>query len=167
MKRFAFGYVLMVLAALALVSLACGSIPGLSTQSTGGDSSGELVGAPTSCDSPATPIGPVQKSSQHIDATTEDYPANCTYYCTEVQSGASSLKVDIANFSADLDMFVGKDAISSVMGADPEDNPWKSNDTDTSSESVTVSSPEAGVYYIEICSYDGSASDFDLSVSAP
>jgi hypothetical protein len=164
MKRF---YVLAALAILGLVSLACGTIPGLSTGSDGGSVSSAHGSTPTSCDSPAKPVGPGQSGGQHIDETADDYPANCTYYCTEVQSGASSLKIDISNFSADLDLFVGMDAITSVMGADPEDNPWKSNDTDTSSESVTVSSPDAGIYYIEVCSYDGSASDFDLSISTP
>ena len=170
MKRIGLGYLILALTVLALASLACSTadIPfgDLTGDDTGSATSAHGV-APASCDSPAVALGPDQVNTLHIDETAEDYPANCNYYCTEVQSGASSLTVDVRNFTEDLDLFVGLGSITSVLGVDPEDNPWKSNEYGTDPESVKISAPDAGIYYIEICSFDGTATDYDVKITVP
>lgn len=153
---------------LLLAGLAClsGVIPG-----TGG---GEVLppapdtgGAPAqtggACDPLSTPIQVGTNYSGSIAATTEDYPANCAYYCVWVPSGTSTLDIGISNFDVDLDLYMGFGELSSVRGADPEDAVWFSNEFGTDDESVSIASPSPdGAYYIEVCSYEGEASTFNL-----
>ena len=154
---------IIALSVLALAALAC---------SIGGDGStgGGSVSAPSSCDDPAQPIAGNSPTSAQLAATTDPYPANCNYYCTEVPSGKSSLDIALRNLTEDLDLYVGFGSIAVLQGSDltqGENYTWKSNEFGTADENVTVDSPEAGTYYIEICSYEGKASDYQIEVSVP
>jgi hypothetical protein len=147
--------------ALVMVSLACTCntlIPGAQTTSN--------VPQGT-CDPQSTSINVDTLYTGRIEATDQPYPANCAYYCLWVPSGTGRVDVDLTNFSVDLDMYVGTDDISSVLGAEPDDAQWRSNDFGTDDESIRIRRPSPNTpHYIEICSYEGAASDFELQATS-
>jgi hypothetical protein len=133
---------------------------------------GNLPGEPTEpivteCDSPATPIQANTTLNLNMHSTSQSYPANCLYYCFAI-ADAGRLDIGIYNFSVDLDLYVGYGSIEAVDGVVPEwgeSYDWMSNDFGTGDEEVTIPNPEAGTYYIEVCSYEGEASPFRLVTS--
>lgn len=117
------------------------------------------------CDDRATPIEPNTPYSEHMHSTTQSYPANCLYYCLWIPDGLGSLMIRISDFSVDLDLYVGYGEFDTIFGSEivhGETYTWKSNEFGTGDEEVNISNPEGGVYYIEVCSYEGEASSFQL-----
>ncbi len=103
---------------------------------------------------------------QQMHATDQGYPANCLYYCLWIPDNQSNLSISIADFNTDLDLYIGQGEFESVVGADVVYNEtymWKSNEFGTVDEFVSINNPVGGVYYIEVCSYEGEASPFVLS----
>lgn len=149
-RRYWLGVIVLV---LVLGTVACGGDGG-----GDGDTSGGGASAP-SCESPARGIVAGNNYREHVNAATS-YPENCLFYCLRVPAGSSRLTVQISGFDVDLDLYVGQGGIDSVMGEDAAD--WVSNDFGDEDEEIQVSSPEAGTYYIQVCSYEGEASDFQL-----
>ncbi len=118
------------------------------------------------CDSRAMPIDFNVSYEQQMHATDQGYPANCLYYCLWIPDNQSNLSISIADFNTDLDLYIGQGEFESVVGADVVYNEtymWKSNEFGTVDEFVSINNPVGGVYYIEVCSYEGEASPFVLS----
>jgi ABC-type glycerol-3-phosphate transport system substrate-binding protein len=141
--------ILVFLVLLALPALAC-SLPGSSSSSSetfvGGD-----------CDSSTTRVDMNTTTSQSVQAG--NYPDACEVYCLWVPENGSRLDIGISNFDVDLDMYVDTDL--SVLTYE-DHGQWESNAYGTGDESVTISNP-GGRYYIQVCSYEGLASSFNLS----
>ena len=122
---------------------------------------------PSNCDSPATPIATNTMHSLQMHSTTQGYPANCLYYCFQIPGG-NNLDIEMSNFNTDLDIYVGFDSIEAVDGVVPEwgqSYDWMSNAFGTTDEEVSIPSPQAGVYYIEVCSYEGESTPFSLEIN--
>lgn len=179
--------ILAILFVMILASLACGPLQDL----LGGNSEPQVdpalptkepasapIDAPEqpdspsaelpSCDSPATPLALNSTVDLVISPTGEGYPANCLYYCVDVPAGQSAMDVRVYDFNTDIDLFVGQDSIDSVRFNDATldaDYPWRSNAYELADEAVTVNSPEAGLYYFEICAYESGSSPFTVSVN--
>lgn len=118
------------------------------------------------CDPRSAAIQPDVSVAGHIDATDQGYPDNCTYYCLWLPGGESGLDVTLSDFSVDLDLYMVYGEYDEILNSDPESATWASNEFGTTDEMVSVSSPgTASAYYIEICSYEGSASDFTLTTA--
>ena len=78
------------------------------------------------------------------------------------------MTVEIRDFDVDLDIYVAWNDYEGITGSAPvygESYTWKSNAYGSADESITVDSPEAGPYYIEVCSYTGEASPYELETS--
>jgi hypothetical protein len=119
----------------------------------------------SNCDSPAVPLALGASVSGNITAAA-NYPANARYYCINVGQGASSVTIDLSGMSVDLDLYVGHGNIASVQGVDisaGENYEWKSNAFGTGAEQVVINNPQPGVYYAEIVSFEGQASDYTFS----
>jgi len=143
---------------------------------TGCSGSGNTIDTATldpalnACDLQATPIASNRVHVTKMDATAELYPANCQYFCAAVPEDATNVTFGISRFSQDLDLYVGLDTISSVEGLTLIGEPtylWKSNRPGSSPESITLIGPRAGLYYLEVCSYDNRATDFQIQVTIP
>lgn len=122
--------------------------------------------SPGECDAPAEPIDVNASHNLQMHSTTESYPANCLYYCFRIPDG-ENLNVGIYDFNVDLDLYLGFGDIEAVDGVQPvwgESYDWMSNEYGTEDEIVTIPDPQAGVYYAEVCSYEGEASPFELRV---
>lgn len=142
-----------LLLVLAVVFLSIGIV------ACGGDGDGGASGGPPRCESPAQGIVAGNTYREHIDAATE-YPDNCVYFCMDVPSGQDNLTLRIWGYDTDLDIYVGRGGLNSVQGDDA--GQWYSNAGGTADEEVVIDSPSSGTYYIEVCSYMGEASDFQL-----
>ena len=117
------------------------------------------------CDSRSTRIDANVSYDENMHSTTQSYPANCLYYCLWIPEAMSNLTIGISDFDVDLDLYVGYGSMEAVSGSEVEQGEtytWKSNDYGTGDEQVSIRNPEGGVYYIEVCSYEGSASPFKL-----
>lgn len=118
------------------------------------------------CESPATAIAMGGTMNGNIPAA-QSYPENARYYCFQVQQGAGSVTVELSGLQADLDLFIGSNSISSVQGQELQEGQtyeWMSRNEGTANDSVTITGPAAGIYYVEIVSYQGEASNYTLSV---
>lgn len=123
--------------------------------------------APQSCEQPAAPMATGVDVAGEISATRDPYPANARYHCFELPAGVSEARLLLSGLSADLDLYVGYGAIESVQGVDlnaGETYEWKSNAFGTGDEVVTLTDPRAGIYYVEIVSYEGQQSPYVFSV---
>ena len=101
-----------------------------------------------------------------MHSTTQPYPANCLYYCFQIPNG-NALDIGIYNFNTDLDIYIGFGTIEAVDGVEPEwgeSYDWMSNEYGTGDEVVNIPNPRAGVYYVEVCSFQGESSPFRLEV---
>jgi hypothetical protein len=124
------------------------------------------VGPP--CDTRARSIELNQSYDEQMHQATGPYPGNCLYYCAFVPPGQDQLEVEIRDFNTDLDLFIGFGTMEAVMGeevVEGETYTWKSNATGTADENVSIRNPEEGNYYIEVCSYEGEASPFELETN--
>jgi hypothetical protein len=118
------------------------------------------------CDPRAAAIQPNASVSGHIDATDQGYPANCTYYCLWLPGGENELDVTLSNFSVDLDLYMVYGPYDDILNSDPDSANWLSNEFGTDDEMVSIPNPGTdAAYYIEICSYEGEASDFTLATA--
>jgi hypothetical protein len=169
---------LSVIAALAVATLACGSLTALkdllakdtpqpistetsapeavlaSTNTTEPTNTPE----PTNTTEPAAFIGgECDPDTQRIEVNQQytefiqgaPYPDGCRVYCLWVPAG-SRLKLGIKDFTIDLDIYVDKD-LSILEYSDH--GQWSSNAYGTGDEEVTISNPE-GRYYMQVCSYE-------------
>lgn len=85
------------------------------------------------------------------------YPDCCEVYCLWVPEG-DRLEIGISDFDVDLDIYVDTD-LTVLQFSDH--GQWESNAYGTGDEQVTIYNP-GGRYYIQVCSYEGLASDFVL-----
>jgi hypothetical protein len=124
----------------------------------------EMVTGGGTCDPRSAAIQPNVSVAGHIDATDQGYPDNCTYYCLWLPGGESGLDVTLSDFSVDLDLYMVYGEYDEILNSDPESATWSSNEFGTADEVVSVPNPGTdAAYYIEVCSYEGSASDFTLT----
>lgn len=152
--------------ALALVlglQLACSA----STASLTASPTSEVEGVePGGCDSRATRIELNRTYDYQIEATSRPYPANCQYYCVSVSAEGETLEIGIADFTTDLDLFVGYGGFETVIGEIPleeEGRAWKSNRYGVEDEQLLIPDPVPGQYYIEVCSFEKDASVYKLT----
>jgi hypothetical protein len=147
---------------LGMASIACGlsagdvPTPGALTPGGGGDGA---------CDVRARQIEVNRLYREDMPAATGAYPSNCLYYCLPVREPGGSLTIEVRNASTDLDLFVGMGSMESVSGeqlVEGETYTWKSNQPGDADERVEVSPPPAGLYYLEVCSYEGESTPFEL-----
>lgn len=118
------------------------------------------------CEAPAAAVAMGGTMNGNITAA-QSYPENARYYCFQVAQGAGSVTVTLSGLQADLDLFIGSNGIASVQGQALEQGQtyeWMSRNEGTADDSVTINSPAAGVYYVEIVSYQGEASNYTLAV---
>jgi hypothetical protein len=126
----------------------------------------EVVTGGGTCDPRSAAIQPDVSVMGHIDATDQGYPDNCTYYCLWLPGGENGLDVTLSNFSVDLDLYVVYGEFDELQNPDPSTADWSSNEFGTDDEMVSIPNPgTASAYYIEICSYEGLASDFTLATA--
>jgi hypothetical protein len=85
------------------------------------------------------------------------YPDACEVFCLWVPEG-SRLVIGIRDFNVDLDIYVDTDL--SVLQYEDHGR-WESNAYGTGDEQVTINNP-GGRYYMQVCSYEGVPSSFDL-----
>lgn len=155
------GLVPAFIAALALA--ACGQP---AQAPAGGETTQSAGAAPGSCDAPAVPVAIGATANGSVPAA-QSYPDNARYFCFSVPQGASTVTVTLSGMTADLDLFIGANSISSVQGQQLQQGQtydWMSNNVGTADDTVTMNAPAAGVYYAEIVSYQGEASNFTLAV---
>ncbi|OGO13555.1 MAG: hypothetical protein A2Y93_17365 [Chloroflexi bacterium RBG_13_68_17] len=158
-----------VAATLLLPAQACagGGLEEAATAAASGQVSGQTEAAASgACDPRATPLEINRAYDLQMHSTSDAYPANCLYYCLSAPEVSSSIQIDVRDFNADLDLFVGYGDYESVTGEMPvegESFNWKSNHAGTDDEQVLVSDAQPGVYYIEVCSYRGDSTPFELS----
>jgi hypothetical protein len=123
--------------------------------------------APEQCDPPAAPIGTGVDVRGEIAATSAPYPANARYYCFSLPAGVQQATLRLSGLSADLDLYLGHGSINTVQGVDlnaGQNYQWKSNAFGTVDETIVLAAPAAGIYYVEIVSYQGEHSPFVLNV---
>ena len=138
--------ILFVLVLFMLPALACGPFSTTTTSEetfSGGD-----------CDSGSTRVE--MNTSTQLSVSAGNYPDSCNYYCLWVPEAGSTLEIGIRDFDIDLDMYVDTDL--SVLTFE-DHGQWESNAYGDGDESVTISDP-GGRYYIQVCSYEGLASNF-------
>lgn len=158
--------------ARAVLSLACLIVFAGCTPPTSGGAPAESNSAASAtsplasnCDAPAVPLALGGEVSGAIPAAAS-YPDNARYYCINVGSGVPSVTMELSGMSVDLDLYVGSGNIASVQGVDisaGENYEWKSNEFGTGAERITINNPQPGVYYAEIVSYQGEASNYTFS----
>ena len=120
-----------------------------------------------SCESPAAAVALGGTMNGQI-AAVQSYPENARYFCFQVPEGTGSVTISLSGLTADLDLFVGSNGIASVQGQEIQQGQtyeWMSRNEGTADDSVTITAPRAGVYYVEIVSYQGEASSYSLSVN--
>lgn len=132
-------------------------------QPTSMAAAGGQVAAPAtlSCEAPAIPIMIGAMTHGEITAA-QSYPENARYYCFSLPDGVQSVTVTLSGMTADLDLYMGEATISSVQGN--QTYKWMSNVPGTADDTITVTQPAGGVYYVEVVSYEGLASRFTLVV---
>jgi hypothetical protein len=117
------------------------------------------------CDPRAEPIDINTTIPLNMHTATGGYPANCQYWCACVPGGGSALDIGITDFTVDLDMYVAWNDFEGITGETPvygESYTWMSNAYGTGDEWVDVTNPVEGPYYIEVCSYEGDPSPYNL-----
>jgi hypothetical protein len=144
------------------MSLAC-ALPGGAANTPGGPTAEGAASG--SCEEGARLVQANRLYREELPASTGPYPSNCIYYCIWVREPAGDLTIDIRDASADLDLFVGLGSIEAVSGeqlVEGETFMWKSNQPGNVDERVEISPAEAGMYYLEVCSYEGESTPFEL-----
>jgi hypothetical protein len=154
----------LALVALIGAGLACG-VPDPS-EATAPLTTGQAAGASV-CEEGARQIQPNRLYREEMPTATGPYPGNCLYYCVWLREPAESLSVDVSDASTDLDLFIGYGSVEAVSGeelVEGETYTWKSNQPGDVDERVEIPSPADGTYYLEICSYEGASTPFELNV---
>lgn len=117
------------------------------------------------CDPRAEPIEVNTSIPLNMHQTSGGYPANCQYWCACVPGGGSSLDIGITDFNVDLDIYVAWNDFEGITGQSliyGDTYTWMSNAYGTGDEWVSIGDPQEGPYYIEVCSYEGDASPYNL-----
>jgi hypothetical protein len=141
-----------------------GGVTPVEEEPTAEEPTEEVVTGGGTCDPRSAAIQPNVSVAGHIDATDQGYPDNCTYYCLWLPGGENGLDVTLSDFSVDLDLYVVYGEYDELQNPDPDSADWSSNEFGTTDEMVSISNPgTASAYYIEVCSYEGTASDFTLT----
>ena len=125
--------------------------------STGGVVATTTIVVGGTCDSRAI--------SMSFPGTVNDQVTSVTQfkvYCMYVPAGRSSLTVTLSNLQADLDLYMGYGSYSSVEG---DNYDWSSDNSGTATDSITISSPQAGNYYIQVYNGPDTSSTFRLQVA--
>lgn len=149
-------------AAAPLALLMLSACDGGQVNSMAAAGAGQVATPPAlTCEAPANPIMIGAMTHGEITAA-QSYPENARYYCFSIPEGVQSLTVTLSGMTADLDLYVGSGSITSVQGNEAYE--WMSNVTGTADDTITVNQPAAGVYYVEVVSYEGVASRFTLVV---
>ena len=86
------------------------------------------------------------------------YPDNCTVFCLWVPEDGSRLDIEISGYSDDLDIYVDQDL--DILQYD-DFGQWYSREGGSVDESVSITDP-GGRYYIQVCSYQGTASSLTI-----
>jgi len=179
MKHLRPGALVLAAGLLLLAALACGG----PTEPTNPPPTAPPEAAPTSPPAEPTNPPPVVPYSCECDPragqidinttvplemqrATGGYPANCQYWCACVPGGGSSLAFGISDFVVDLDLYVAWNDYEGITGQTlvyGETYTWLSNDYGTGDEAVSISNPNEGPYYIEVCSYEGEPSPYNLT----
>jgi hypothetical protein len=144
------------------VSLACALSAGPAITPGGPTAEGAASGT---CEEGARLVQANRLYREEMPASTGPYPSNCLYYCINVREPAGDLTIDVRDASADLDLFVGLGSIEAVSGeelVEGQTYTWKSNEPGNVDERVEISPAEAGMYYLEVCSYEGESTPFEL-----
>jgi hypothetical protein len=155
---------LVVTGLLAAVAAACGRA------GAGGATppvTAEASRVATVCDERAQLVQSNRLYREEMPPSAGPYPDNCLYYCVVLREPAGNLRIDVRDASADLDLFVGLGSIEALSGealVEGETYTWKSNQPGNDDERVEVDLPEAGTYYLEVCSYEGESTPFELEV---
>jgi hypothetical protein len=89
------------------------------------------------------------------------FPNNCTEFCLWVPDDGTRLEITISDFNVDLDLYVDQD-YEVLQSSSIGEAEWESIDFGTGDESVSIYNP-GGRYYIQVCSYEGIASGFQLT----
>jgi hypothetical protein len=130
-----------------------------------GEVGAQTIPAGGVCDPRTTPIQPNTSVMGHIDATDEGYPANCAYYCLWMPQEAGALDVTLSNYSEDLDLYAVYGELDTLLVNDTGTAQWLSNGVEDT-EMVSIPAPgTASAYYLEVCSYFSTASDFTLTTA--
>lgn len=145
--------------ALALGTLAC------VCSSLGDLTRFDGTGSGAPAQAPATAIQPNQSYNQTMLENYEEYPGGCQYYSLPVSAGYSQLDIQMTGMSTDLDLYVQYEDPNFSSEAESDSDSWYSRESDSADEQVSISSPQAGTYYIEICSFEGEASPYTLSTT--
>lgn len=87
------------------------------------------------------------------------YPDSCTVFCLWVPDNGRQLEIEISGYSEDLDMYVDQDL--NILQYD-DFGQWYSREGGSVNESVSIDNP-GGRYYIQVCSYEGTPSDFRIN----
>jgi len=180
MKNLRPGAITLAAGMLLLAALACGG----PTEPTNPPPIAPPEPTPTSPPAAPTPTSPpavpysceCDPRAEQIDINTTvplemqratgGYPANCQYWCACVPGGGSSLEFGISDFVVDLDLYVAWNDYEGITGQTlvyGETYTWLSNDYGTGNEAVNISNPNEGPYYIEVCSYEGEPSPYNLT----
>jgi hypothetical protein len=150
-------YILIPLVLLVLLALACDlPIPSFGNGDGDGDGDTSFVGG--DCQSGTTRIEMNRSVSGSISGGS--FPDNCAEFCLWVPENGSRLDITITGFDVDLDLYVDPD-YQVLQSSEIGEASWESIDFGTEDESVSISNP-GGRYYIQVCSYEGTASSFTV-----
>lgn len=111
---------------------------------------------PGPCADGTTPLPMNQRANGSIVGGM--YPDSCTVFCLWVPENGRQLDIEISGYSEDLDMYVDQDL--NILQYD-DFGQWYSREGGSVNESVSIDNP-GGRYYIQVCSYEGTPSDFRI-----
>ncbi|HJX59524.1 MAG TPA: PPC domain-containing protein [Patescibacteria group bacterium] len=162
----------LVLAALSLLVSACGTTASAQPMDTATPPPPTAVPTETPTPVPPTPTPfpcdtnairlEVAQNYEEFQQASQDYEGSYTLYCTWVPEGARSLSVGIRGLEADLDVYIDMDA--SII-AYTNYGTWESAQDGLVEEAVTIPNPAAGVYYIQVVSFERLPSPYTLLVN--
>ncbi len=152
----------LALGVIALVTLACGFDIG-ATQDAGSTALPKVI---TNCDSRSTPLDLNTTQNLNLQVTGDgSFPGNCAHFCLAVPEGSTELQIGISNFAADLDLYVASQSLEKLMDQSTDASEYTSNVTGMDPENLAISNPAGGIWYAQVCSYDGKSGDFTITTS--
>jgi len=116
---------------------------------------------PFPCDANAVRLE-VAGSYEEFQQASQSYEESYTLYCVWVPEGARSLEIGVSGLMNDLDVYIGTDAGITVYTDYGE---WESAHDGIVGETVTIPEPHAGVYYIQVVSFERLPSQYTLLVN--
>ncbi len=116
---------------------------------------------PFPCDAQAIRIE-ISQRYQEFQEASQTYEGSYTLYCTWIPEGARNLEVTVSGLEADLDLYLDLDA---GIVAYTDYGLWESAQDGIVEETVTIPEPHAGVYYIQVVSFERLPSPYTLLVN--